>query len=278
VAAGRGGRRGRGRDHEDEHPDERWLITYADMITLLMALFMVLFSISSVNTAKMESLQRSLQDAFSGKILPGGKAVAETGGETQTPSLAASPPNPTLKPVLLEGTAGTQEDGRREQEDLERLKSRVDAYAASQGISRKVETAIDSRGLTIRVLTDRLLFDSGSAVLKPASAPLMAKLAGMLRTESTPPHAIRVEGHTDSRPISGGTYPSNWELSTARAAAVVRSLEGNRIAPGRMEATGRSYLDPAGSNATTFGRARNRRVEIVLPRRQTPTPTTPQAP
>jgi chemotaxis protein MotB len=276
MAAGKG-RRAK-RHHEDEHPDERWLITYADMITLLMALFMVLFSISSVNTSKFESLQRSLQDAFSGKILPGGKAIAQTGGETNTPAVAASPPNPSIQPSLA-ATAAAQGDAAQEQEDLERLKNRVDSYAASKGMAQKVQTTIDARGLTIRVLTDKLLFDSGSAVLKPAAAPLMTTLAGMLRTESTPPHAVRVEGHTDSRPTGGGAYPSNWELSTARAAAVVRSLEAHRIAPGRMEAVGRAYLDPAGSNATNVGRARNRRVELVLPRRtSSSTPTSPQAP
>src|SRR4051812_32629267 len=95
------------RVHEEEHPDERWLLTYADMITLLMALFMVLFSISSVNTSKFESLQRALHDAFSGQIVTGGKAVMETGGETESAKLEQAPVNGSIKPALLQGTAGS---------------------------------------------------------------------------------------------------------------------------------------------------------------------------
>jgi chemotaxis protein MotB len=129
----------------------------------------------------------------------------------------------------------------------------------------RVKTHVTERGLVIDILTDNLLFDSGQARIKPAGVSLLGHLAPLLRHQAS--HRINVEGHTDSVPIKGSVYPSNWELSTARASAVVRSLIGFHMAPRRMTATGRAYLDPSASNATANGRARNRRVEIVLPRR-----------
>jgi len=266
VAASR--RRSRRRGAAQEPDDgERWLLTYADMITLLMALFMVLFSISSVNTSKFDSLQRSLQDAFSGRILPGGRAVAQTGAQASTPELQAAPANPSLRPALT-ARVGTPAAARAEQRDLEQLRDQVRAYAASHGLAGKVTADVDERGLLIRLLTDRVLVDSGSARLRPEATPLIARLGGLLRTEGG--HPIQVEGHTDDHAIRGGPYPTNWELSTARASAVVRELARDHVAPARMQAAGRAYLDPIATNATAPGRSRNRRVEIVLPRREGP--------
>ena len=128
-----------------------------------------------------------------------------------------------------------------------------------------MQTHVTRRGLVIDILTDNLLFDSGQARVKPAGMDLLEHLAPLLRHQRA--HQVDVEGHTDSQPIHGSVYPSNWELSTARASAVVRALIVMRMAPGRLTATGRAYLDPSASNATDQGRARNRRVEIVLPRR-----------
>jgi chemotaxis protein MotB len=254
--------RGRRRAHQDEPHDERWLLTYADMITLLMALFMVLFSISSVNTSKFESLQRSLQDAFSGKILPGGQSVAQAGAQSNTPEIRVSSPVTSLREATAEAQ-GQAQSAREEERDLEALKAAIDAWAAGHGLARKVESRIDARGLTVRLLTDDLLFGSGRADLQPRAAPLMRRLGQLLRTEGT--HPIAVEGHTDSVPVSGA-YPSNWELSTARASAVVRALAREHVSPVRMSATGHSFYDPITTNATEGGRSQNRRVEILVPR------------
>ncbi len=257
-------RRRRRRQAEEEHTDERWLLTYADMITLLMALFMVLFSISSVNTAKFESLQRSLEAAFSGAVLPGGQAIQQTGGERTTQELAATPPEVSLQNALVEPRPGRAGGPQAEQHDLERLKEQIDGFAAGNGLRGKVETSLDARGLTVRVLSDDLLFASGSAELRPRSAPLLRRLGRLLLADVT--HPIKVSGHTDARPIGNARFPSNWELSTARASAVVRAFARERVAPARMEAAGRAYLDPVATNASERGRARNRRVEIVVPR------------
>jgi chemotaxis protein MotB len=257
--------------HTEEEPenDERWLLTYADMITLLMALFMVLFSISSVNISKFVSLQHSLQDAFSGRILPGGRALEESGGSTTSPQVAATPAASTPA-VTNEGAdrkaadAAAKAQAKAEEEDFKALKERVDDYAAGHGLQSKVTTLITKDGLVIRLLTDKLLFASGSATVQPAGRGLLTKIGGLLRAESE--HAIRVRGFTDAVPIHTAAFPSNWELSAGRAASVVRAFAGAGVAPDRMEAAGRAALDPVTANATSEGRARNRRVEVLLPR------------
>ena len=238
------------------------------MITLLMALFMVLFSISSVNTAKFVTLQRSLQDAFSGRILPGGRALQESGGDTQSPKVAATPPS--TNPAVTSDGAGKASAkaaaaaAKVEQKDFKALKARVDAYVGKHGLASKVTTIVTPDGLVIRLLTDKLLFGSGSATVQPEGRGLLAQVGTLLRAENQ--HVIRVRGFTDPVPIHTAAFPSNWELSAGRAASVVRAFAGAGVAPERLEAAGRASLDPLTSNATASGRARNRRVEVLLPR------------
>jgi chemotaxis protein MotB len=239
------------------------------MITLLMALFMVLFSISSVNKSKFETLQRALQEAFSGRVLPGGKSVQQTGDSSdQVDQATPEPPIASIQPTVADSTgtkAPSSKAPGKENEDFLKLKREIDAWVAAHGLQRSIETTIAERGLVIRLLTDRVLFASGSAQLQVGSVPLLSELARLLRTEVT--HPISVEGHTDNVPIAGnGGFPSNWELSASRAASVVRFFARDRVAPGRMSATGYANRRPLMSNATEAGRARNRRVEIVLVR------------
>lgn len=264
----RGGRRRRAGGHEPEHFDERWLVSYADMVTILMALFIVMFAMANVNTSKFEALKESLSGAIDNSLLPGGDSVAETGG----PAAVA----PTFDPTQVAGQEGTGDAGaaEREQQDLQALKERVDAYAAAKGLSDRLQTRIERRGLVITVLTDELLFDSGSAVLRPEGHELMHAIGDLLRQEND--HRVLVEGYTDSQPIATAQFPSNWELSTARASTVVRSFIEVDVAPQRLTATGRAHLDALASNATPAGRSRNRRVQIVLPR-QASSPTSAAA-
>jgi len=280
MAHGRRSRRGHAAEHDN---DERWLLTYADMITLLMALFMVLFSISSVNISKYHTLQMALKAAFSGDILPGGKAIAQPGAsanssraptQLDTQAIVRLTPNVTSE---LEhapaGQAATAQSGaqssnlaaaQREQADFEALAHRLNEYAVRHGFGSQVHAMIQARGLEIRVLTDSLLFTSGSATLQPKGAPLLGEIAQLVGIDHV--HPVAVEGNTDDVPISGGAYPSNWELSTARASTVVRFLAGRGVDPARRSATGYAHQRPLASNATPAGRARNRRVEIVLRR------------
>jgi chemotaxis protein MotB len=282
---GRGRKRGHG-GGEGEESGERWLLTYADMITLLMALFMVLFSISSVNISKVQSLQESLRAAFSGNILPGGKAIAKPGSTanashapTATPLQAIVPISPqsitnpeapthssssASASVTAQSAATNVSAARAEQSNFEHLKHELDAYAAKHGFGQSVHTTIEQRGLVIRVLTDSLLFASGSATLDAQGDPLLSEVADLVNVDQT--HPIAVEGNTDDVPVHGGIFPSNWELSTARASTVVRYLIGKGVDPQRLTAIGYASLRPIASNSTVAGRALNRRVEIVLQR------------
>ena len=262
MAAARGRRRRRGAAAEHEN-EERWLLTYADMITLLMALFMVLFSIANINNSKLKQLSQSLNEAFSGKILPGGKAIQQSGAETKPNTPQATPPIPAITPLVV-AAARMQAQGaaRREADEFSQIKSQADTYAKDHGLQSKLQTVITQRGLVIRLLTDKVLFDSGQAELKPAARPVLVTVSKLLRVANG--HDIQVEGHTDNVPIHGSLYPTNWELSTARASRVVRFLIEHGASKGRMGASGYAALHPISTNATAEGRSRNRRVEIVV--------------
>jgi len=274
-------RRRRGGAHNEEGNSERWLLTYADMITLLMALFMVLFSISSVNISKYQTLQESLKAAFSGNILPGGKAIALQGATANASQAPSSVELQAIEPVATMGASSLQNStahgalgaaaaaqqmsaAQREAAVFERIKHELDAYAAAHGFSRSVQTSIEGRGLVIRVLTDDLLFASGQATLDEKAHALLSEISQLLNIDQT--HPIDVEGNTDNVPIHGGAFPSNWELSTARASTVVRFLVESGVSPRRLTATGYAEQRPLASDATAAGRARNRRVEIVMQR------------
>jgi chemotaxis protein MotB len=233
------------------------------MITLLMALFMVLFSITSVNKSKLEILSKTLQEAFSGKVLPGGEAIRDTGADSKaTNAPPSSPAIPAITTLVTPAAAPSAVAKAKEQEDFRRLKQQIDAYARQKGIQDKLQTVIAQRGLVIRLLTDRVLFDSGLAELKPAATPVLTKVGDILRKEGS--HQVMVEGHTDPVPISGSLFPTNWELSTARASRVVRFLIGSGLPQRRLSAAGYAALHPLATNSTAAGRSRNRRVEIVL--------------
>ena len=264
-------RRHKAHEEEEHENEERWLVSYADMMTLLFALFMVLFSISSVNISKFEDLQRSLQSAFSGKAVAGGKSLMETGATSQTDRASVSPPLPALTPkeALTQGKAptGSADEARAaaaEQEEFLALKRRIDAAARAAGLSKVVDTEIRDRGLVVRLLTDGVFFDSGSATLKPGARPILDGVARVIAGEQT--HPVIVEGYTDSQPIRGVQYPSNWELSGARASTVVRTFVGHGVNPTRLSVAGYAQQHPIASNATESGRSHNRRVEIVMTR------------
>jgi chemotaxis protein MotB len=258
-------------DHAEHDEGERWLVSFADMMTLLFALFMVLFSISSVNTSKLTALQKSLQDAFSGAVLSGGKAIMETGSQTSPKRAAAEPPLTSLTALtsppassVNPQTGSTAKKAAAEQEEFQALKRRIDSQARKAGLQGKVLTTVRRRGLVIEILTDKVFFDSGSAQLKPQASGILDKVAVILSGELK--HPIVVEGNTDSQPIGGSQYPSNWELSGARAAAVVRTFVGHGVNPRRVSFTGYGSTVPIATNSTAAGRSKNRRVDVVLSR------------
>lgn len=261
--------RGRRRRHTDggHESEERWLLTYADMITLLLALFVVLFAISSVNVSKVKLLQQSLRDAFSGKVLDGGEAIMRTSDSVAVRTIQTAPRIAPSAPTLgrpSDPIAQASLAARREEDELQQLKRMLDAFAAAHGFRAQVETVVTRRGLVVRLLTDNVLFDSGQALLKPQGLPLLSEVGTLLGVDRV--HPILVEGHTDDVPIATSQFASNWELSTARASQVVRYLIDRRVPARRFGAAGYADLHPLSSNGTAAGRARNRRVEVVLQR------------
>jgi chemotaxis protein MotB len=281
----RGSRRrgaGGGGEHESM---ERWLLTYSDMITLLLALFVVLFSISSVNISKFVSLQESLKAAFSGSILSGGSSILNAGAD----SSASHSPNNTVIPAIVplmptiarpgaQGTADTASQAQlhalmkeaqqssKEQADFRALQRRLNAYAQAHGWANQVKAQIEQRGLVVTVLTDKLLFASGEDTLQSASFPLLTEIATLISLD-TEQHPVVVEGYTDDVPIHTSQFPSNWWLSSGRANVVLQYLLTRDVSAARVSEQGFGDQHPVASNATPAGRQQNRRVEVVFERK-----------
>lgn len=244
--------------HEDEHDNhERWLLTYADLITLLLALFMMLYAMSVLDLKKYEAFQEAFTQGMGKHVhqLPG-KGDPPTGEKLSTkpgalvgkPDPSPSPLSDQLKPVLDEAA-------------LKKLKEKLDHEIALTGLQDEVQVSLDPRGLEVNVVSG-VLFPSGSATLSDQGHHLLTSLGVVFASMSNP---LVVEGHTDSRPISSALFPSNWELSTARATAVLRYLiSGDHLAPTRMSAAGYADTRPRATNLTDAGRSLNRRVDIVV--------------
>jgi chemotaxis protein MotB len=250
VSAGGGGQ-GFVLEEEEEHENhERYLITYADMITLLLALFIILFAIGQVDTSKYDKLRAGLADAFGNRTFVGGSGVLE--GEGPAPIPDSGPAG-----VAPEGGIGTTLDLSEAEQVAEELRQDlIDLEIAED----KVGIKIDERGLVITFSTDDVTFASGSWQLRPAGVAALDRLFGPLAAVD---NEIMVEGHTDDRPMGGGL--SNWELSANRAGAVVRYLIDQRgLDPKRMSAAGYADVHPIADNGTAQGRQQNRRVEMVI--------------
>jgi chemotaxis protein MotB len=206
-------------------------------------------------------------------VLPGGRSIANSGSDTaKSPVPRATPAIPPIKPTV--GATTQPDQTLKDDREFQKIKREIDSYARAHGFAKQLETTITHRGLVVRLLTDKVVFDPGKAVLKPAAEPILSNVSRAINIDRT--HPIMVEGHTDSVPIAGSQFPSNWELSTARASVVVRFMIDAGIDKYRLGAAGYAYLYPVASNATEAGRSRNRRVEIVLLRQnQSITPDSP---
>jgi chemotaxis protein MotB len=265
-------RRHKKHHHEEHENHERWLVSGYDMMTLLFAVFVVLFAISSTNVSKVKLLEQSLQEAFSGPVLTGGQAMMKTGATSEgTDRAAPQPPLPSLSPSQAVAAAMSPQDAEEaaeqaqaEERGFQDLKKRIDKLAKEAGLAEKLSTTVTPDGLKIRLVTDGVLFDSGSAVIKAGGRPTLSEIGHIIAQEAT--HPVQVEGHTDDRPIATSQYPSNWQLSGARAAAVVQQLDASGVSGKRMSLAGYAAQHPVAGNATPRGRAKNRRVEIILTR------------
>jgi chemotaxis protein MotB len=226
---------------EPEKDDgERWLLTYADMITLLLALFIVLFATSQVDQVKFQQVATSLQRAFTVPVLQG-----------QTASGAISIGTTGSAFVGLTGVGAT-------------IGEQVVSYALEHELGDEVSVTA-SRDAVIITLQGAMSFNSGSAELRPEARQLLESVVGLVR-DLPDQNPIRVEGHTDSTPPNTGRFQTNWELSAARAGATARLLQETGIESNRLQAVGLAETRPIGDNQSPEGRAKNRRVEIwILP-------------
>lgn len=268
-------RRGGGGHEDAPHADERWLLTYSDMITLLMALFIVMWAISSVNISKFAALRQSLREAFSGKLVSGGDGVMKGGTAILQPegariSAVKQPlqdPQTVAKDKFQQANSSSQNapvgSAEAEAQNLQRIASQIQSYAKQHGLSDKIGATVDERGVVIRLLTDKLLFSSGSADLTGPSVPLITSVGKIIEKVGVS-NPVRVEGNTDSAPISTARFRSNWELSTARATSVLQVLLTSGISPGRLSAAGYADTRPVASNSSLSGRYLNRHVDIVV--------------
>lgn len=226
--------------HEEHENHERWLVSYADFITLLFAFFVVMYSVSSVNQGKYRVLSDSLSSSFS-NTKPSNKL-----------SLVNLPIEKSRKIVVKDN----QKSGINSRAFL-KVANAINTLKVPKG----VKIISTERGLSIRI-TDDALFSSGSAAINPQIEEFLDLIAGLVKDL---PNLIAVEGHTDNERIRTATFPSNWDLSTARANSLVRYLtEYHHLQSDRFSSTGYAGTRPIESNATSEGQAANRRVELVV--------------
>lgn len=233
----------------EEHADESWLIPYADILTLLLAVFIVLFASSQIDQKKFEQLAQSMSQAFYGTsgILDKNSGLTDNAGVTQA--------NKEREPAQRQ----INEEGR-----LAGLKGDIDAYVQQNHLDKQINTQITEDGLLIRI-SDATFFASGSAELLPQAESFAMTLAGMLGPFS---QRVVVSGHTDSIAIHTDKFPTNWHLSNSRALNFMLFLlqQNTTLDPARFSALGYGEYHPLASNETSEGRAKNRRVEILLMR------------
>ena len=234
--------------HAPDHENlDRWLVSYADFITLLFAFFVVMYALSSLNEGKYRVLSESLVSAF---------RVVGADGNGQ--AVFAPQSIPAIRPVIV---PSLQDQARKRQTDRMKSVAReildVMAPLVKSGQVTVIET---DRGVTIEI-NDSLLFAPGQAVLDPAAVRAMQAVAEVIAPTEFP---VIIEGHTDNVPISTPQFPSNWELSAVRATTVLRLFVDTGVGASRLTAIGYGDQRPVSDNATPEGRARNRRVAIQI--------------
>lgn len=230
----------------------RWVISYADFVTMLLALFMVMFATSHMGATKIKDVNKSIQKVFTSQsVIQESPNVLESENvkNVETGEKAQSPLENTGK-TILEGKDGILDS----QAVMEQIKKDIN-------VDTSIKVLKSDRGVVIR-LNDTMLFDPGSAIIKSDSMATLQKIADSLEKFQNP---IVIEGHTDSMPIRNEKYPSNWELSTARATNIIKYLtEAKKLPPKRLSAVGYGEYMPIGENNTPLGRAKNRRVDIIV--------------
>ena len=234
--------------HEEE-AGEAWLLPYSDLMTLLLALFIALFAMSQTDASKMQALAQAFTAAFN----MGGPSFFSGMG-----------PSTSMTSATTQGQDNANSAYMQENENLREAQEKIEQYIKENNLQDQVSTELSEEGLMIR-LKEKALFASGSATLQGQANQIVPVIAALL---SSLPERVTISGHTDNVPISTAQFPSNWELSSARAVSLMRGLMGVQpsLNPARFSALGYSEYRPIASNDTEEGRAQNRRVEVFIAR------------
>jgi chemotaxis protein MotB len=270
------GRRRAKKHEEEEHENhERWMVSYADMMTLLLVLFIVLYAMSQVDKAKFAALASGLSETFGGPIsvqpgpTPDGSVLDGLTGVIDIAS--AIPPDTTVSEPEIDAAASAAAAERAKRvaveaagayDELAAARARLEAALAAAGYSGAARFEIDERGLVVHIVADAVLFDAEEADLRPEGRDILAAVAPAL---TALPNVLRVEGHANHLPVTrGGPWPSNWELSATRATTVLRSLAANGVPEPRLSATGYSSTKPLVAESDPTALSVNRRVDVVV--------------
>jgi chemotaxis protein MotB len=236
--------------HEEEHVDESWLLPYADLLTLLLALFIVLFAMSSVDAQKFQMLARAFNSTFTGGT-----------GVLEYPSPI---PDGEMEKLDQENEKNPEKEKQEtlEQEKLKEIQKKVNAYIAANSLETQLKTTLTDEGLLITILND-IFFDSGNSSIRKKDEQLAKEISKLL--VMNPPRNIIVSGHTDNVPIQNAEFESNWHLSVMRAVNFMKLLlENGQLDPRAFSAKGFGEYNPVADNKTKEGQQKNRRVEILI--------------
>lgn len=270
------------KNHEEHENHERWLVSYADFITLLFAFFVVMYSISSVSEGKYRVLSDSITAAF--RAPPSSLNPIQVGNLIRTPfdpgptikkpnNVLNLPPFPIPKPGKRGEAKGEIDDDPQAQKGLGKGLGKMLAIAEKMESSLENLIADDSVFVDVSEdwveveINNRVLFFSGSATLTEKAIPVLKKIAGNIKDI---PNEVRVEGYTDNLPINSFAFRTNWELSSARSSSVVTTLMSGGVDPGRLAAVGYGEFRPKADNSTARGRQQNRRVTIKIMKSKPP--------
>jgi len=252
----------RKKKHPEHVNHERWLVSYADFITLLFAFFVVMFAASNSDHKKAGQVAQAVQGAFhdlalfepSGKVIP----LYDEGGVPSTTTSIVGNMRSGFSATTVVPSGGKGES--KVPATIPEVKAQIEKDLKEQLDNKSISMKEDERGLTIS-LSEAGFFAAGSAVMQPRGSVVLDQLVAKLMTL---PNPVRIEGHTDNTPIHTAQFPSNWELSTARATHVLQFLIEAKIPPERMSAVGYGEYRPVASNNDAESRATNRRVDVVI--------------
>lgn len=265
--------RRRKRKQKEEHVDESWLLPYADLLTLLLALFIVLFAMSEVDSKRFEEISQSFNQALTGgsgimdnpSPLPEPKAVSseELEKEETTEELIEDPESEGLE--KKEDEKEKKVNIEADKTELQAIQKKINAYIKDKKLSANLKTSLTDEGLLLSI-RDNVLFSSGSDQVRSQDEKIAKEISNLLVLN--PPRNIIISGHTDNTPIKTADYDSNWELSVMRSVNFMKLLLKNEeLDPSWFSAKGFGEFKPVADNQTAEGRSKNRRVEIlILPR------------